>query len=88
MTQPVSPPVPQGGPASPADPDLSYEAARDQLVEVVRQLESGGVPLAESMELWQRGEQLAQVCQTWLDGARATIDQARQPGVPEHQDAE
>ena len=41
------------------EPKLSYEEARDQLVEVVRQLESGSVPLSKSMELWERGEQLA-----------------------------
>jgi exodeoxyribonuclease VII small subunit len=58
-------------------PDLSYEQARDQLIEVVQKLESGGVPLSESMELWQRGERLAAVCQQWLDGARATIEAAR-----------
>ncbi len=58
-------------------PELSYEAARDQLVEIVRQLESGNVPLSESMALWERGEQLAKVCQTWLDGAKAKIEAAR-----------
>ena len=44
--------------------------------------ESGGVPLAESMQLWERGEQLAKICQAWLDGAKAKIDAARgqQPG--------
>lgn len=56
---------------------LSYEAARAQLVEVVNQLESGGVPLDESLALWERGERLAQVCQRWLDGAQAKIDAAR-----------
>lgn len=61
----------------PAQPELSYEQARDQLVEIVRQLESGSVPLSESMALWERGEQLAQVCQRWLDGAKARIDTAR-----------
>lgn len=57
--------------------ELSYEAARDELVEVVRRLESGGASLKESMELWESGEKLAAVCQRWLDGARAKIDQAR-----------
>ena len=56
---------------------LSYEEARDQLVEVVRQLESGTVPLSTSMELWERGEKLAAICQQWLDGAKAKIDAAR-----------
>jgi exodeoxyribonuclease VII small subunit len=56
---------------------LSYEQAREQLVQVVQKLESGGVPLDESLALWERGEQLAQVCQQWLDGAKAKIDAAR-----------
>lgn len=67
---------PVSKPAS-SKPELSYEQARDQLVEIVRQLESGSVPLSESMALWERGEQLAQICQRWLDGARAKIDAAR-----------
>ena len=56
---------------------LSYEEARDQLVEVVRQLESGNVPLSTSMELWERGEKLAAICQQWLDGAKAKVESAR-----------
>jgi exodeoxyribonuclease VII small subunit len=59
--------------------DLGYEAARAQLIEVVTQLESGGVPLDESLALWERGERLAQVCQRWLDGAQAKIDARRTP---------
>jgi len=56
--------------------ELSYEQARDELVDVVRRLEAGGTTLEESLELWQRGEKLAQVCQRWLDGARAKLDAA------------
>ncbi|MBK8462274.1 MAG: exodeoxyribonuclease VII small subunit [Nigerium sp.] len=59
---------------------VTYEQAREQLVEVVRQLESGNVPLSTAMELWERGEKLAAVCQEWLDGARARVDAAR-PGA-------
>jgi len=55
----------------------SYEQARDELVEIVRKLESGGVPLAQAMALWEEGERLATTCQQWLDGAKATIAQAR-----------
>ncbi|WP_354642139.1 exodeoxyribonuclease VII small subunit [Kitasatospora camelliae] len=55
---------------------LGYEQARDELLEVVRQLENGGVPLEESLALWERGERLAKVCQRWLDGARARLDAA------------
>ncbi|SER71636.1 exodeoxyribonuclease VII small subunit [Propionibacterium cyclohexanicum] len=71
------PPTPHSPASEPADPELSYEQARAELAEVVQRLESGGVPLAESMKLWQRGEELAGICQRWLDGARATIDEAR-----------
>jgi exodeoxyribonuclease VII small subunit len=53
---------------------LSYEQARDQLVEVVRTLEQGGTTLAESLSLWERGEELARLCQAALDGARERLD--------------
>jgi exodeoxyribonuclease VII small subunit len=56
-------------------PELSYEQARDQLVEVVRTLEQGGTSLAESLALWERGEELAKVCRTALEGARARLDE-------------
>ena len=58
-------------------PELTYEQARDELVTVVQRLESGGVPLDESLKLWERGEELAAICQRWLDGARARVDAAR-----------
>ena len=61
---------------------LSYEDARDQLIEVVRTLEQGGTSLAESLALWERGEELAKVCQRALEGARARLDKAlsEEPG--------
>jgi exodeoxyribonuclease VII small subunit len=52
----------------------TYEAAREELIEVVRTLEAGGTTLEESLALWERGERLAQVCQSWLDGARTRLD--------------
>ena len=55
---------------------LGYEQAREELIEVVRSLEQGGVTLEESLALWERGERLAQVCQSWLDGARKRLDAA------------
>jgi exodeoxyribonuclease VII small subunit len=56
---------------------LSYEAARDALIAVVDELERGGATLEESLALWERGEALANRCETWLTGARARLDAAR-----------
>ncbi len=58
---------------------LSYEEAREELIEVVRTLEAGGTTLEESLALWERGEALATVCQEWLDGARKRLDEAIGP---------
>lgn len=60
---------------APAQESTSYEQAREELVEVVRRLEAGGTTLEESLALWERGEELARVCQRWLDGARARLDE-------------
>ena len=65
--------------AAKTDEKLSYEAAREELVEVVRRLEQGGTTLEESLALWERGEHLAKVCQEWLDGARKRLDAALDP---------
>ncbi|MEU8122804.1 exodeoxyribonuclease VII small subunit [Spirillospora sp. NPDC049024] len=51
----------------------SYEQARDELAEVVKRLEAGGLTLEESLGLWERGERLAAVCEEWLEGARARL---------------
>ena len=62
---------------SPDLAELSYEQARDELVLVVQRLESGGASLEESLALWERGEELAAICQAWLDGAKAKVDGAQ-----------
>ena len=61
---------------SKTDETLGYEQARDELIEVVRRLEAGGTTLEESLALWERGEELARVCRTWLEGARRRLDAA------------
>jgi len=53
-----------------------YEAARAELREVIGKLESGGQPLEQALALWERGEVLADICQRWLDGASARLDDA------------
>jgi exodeoxyribonuclease VII small subunit len=55
--------------------ELSYEAARDELAKVVAELEAGGTSLEESLALWERGEQLAKICNTWLETAKKRLDE-------------
>ena len=57
-------------------PDVPYEQARDELIEIVQKLETGGTNLDEALALWERGEQLAGICQQWLDGARERLAKA------------
>ncbi len=56
---------------------LSYEQARDELVDIVSRLERGGDSLESSLALWERGEALATRCQEWLDGARDRLAAVR-----------
>ncbi|GAC58886.1 exodeoxyribonuclease VII small subunit [Gordonia hirsuta DSM 44140 = NBRC 16056] len=70
MTDPVS-----AGEAVPVA-QLDYEAARDELAEVVSRLEHGGLGLDESLALWERGEALAAHCLTQLQGASERIEKA------------
>ena len=74
---------------APKELDLGYEEARDELMDVVRRLETGGLTLEESLAAWERGEALAKHCQAKLDGARARLDKAMGNGdadAPEDSD--
>jgi exodeoxyribonuclease VII small subunit len=56
--------------------ELGYEECRDELIDVVRVLEQGGLDLDSSLRLWERGEELARRCQQHLAGARKRIEDA------------
>ena len=67
-------------PETTPDPEiqaLSYEEAREQLMQVVGKLEAGGASLEESLALWERGEALAKRCEEWLEGARKRLAAGR-----------
>ncbi len=58
-------------------PDISaqsFEDALRALEDVVRRLESGEVPLDDSITLYERGEALRKHCQARLDAAQARIE--------------
>ena len=58
--------------------ELSYEAARDELIAIVAKLEAGGLGLEESLKLWERGEAVAAICQERLEGVRKRLESAGQ----------
>jgi exodeoxyribonuclease VII small subunit len=53
---------------------MTFEDALRALEDVVRRLESGEVPLDDSITLYERGEQLRKHCQARLDAAQLRID--------------
>jgi exodeoxyribonuclease VII small subunit len=53
---------------------MSFEDALRALEDVVRKLESGEVPLDDSITLYERGEQLRKHCQGRLDAAQLRIE--------------
>ncbi|GAA5042573.1 exodeoxyribonuclease VII small subunit [Nocardia callitridis] len=53
---------------------FGYERARDELVNVVKMLEQGGMDLDDSLALWERGEALASRCEEHLAGARERVE--------------
>lgn len=59
-----------------AETPLTFEEARDELERIVRQLEEGNVTLQESLDLWERGEELAAHCDLLLGQAESRIEAA------------
>ena len=75
-----------GGSATDID-QLGYEQARDELAEVVRALEVGGLSLDDSLALWERGERLAKRCEQQLAGARDRVDAVLRADSPDSDDS-
>ncbi|MDY3127094.1 MAG: exodeoxyribonuclease VII small subunit [Corynebacterium sp.] len=65
-----------GADAFPPVEQLSYEQARDELIETVKILELGQMSLDESLKYWERGEALAKACEAHLDGAHKRVEEA------------
>ncbi len=77
-TPSVDPEVGTPSTTTPEKLSLTYEQARDELIDVVNRLESGGESLAESMELFKRGQALAGLCEHYLSEARATVEATKE----------
>jgi|694.fasta_scaffold21745_7 exodeoxyribonuclease VII small subunit len=57
--------------------DLTYEAAKSQLDEIVVRLEDKDLPLDDMVALWEQGERLAAICEERLAGAKARLEALR-----------
>jgi exodeoxyribonuclease VII small subunit len=57
--------------------ELSYEAAKSQLDEIVTRLEDKDLPLDDMVILWEQGEKLAAICEERLAGAKARLEALR-----------
>ena len=55
---------------------MSYEAAREELISVVKRLEGAQIPLDQTLKLWERGEALVKHCQNFLRAASDRIEAA------------
>ena len=55
------------------DGALDFEAAYAALQEMVEQLEAGGLPLEETLALYERGMRLVAHCSRHLDGAELRV---------------
>lgn len=64
-----------------AKEELSYEAAKTQLDEVVALLEDKDIPLDDMVKLWEQGEKLAAICEAKLAGAKSRLEALR-PSSP------
>lgn len=60
--------------------DLAFEDALQELSTIVQQLEGGDLKLEETVALYQRGQQLAERCQTLLDEVALRVQQLRPDG--------
>jgi exodeoxyribonuclease VII small subunit len=60
--------------------ELSFEAAYAELDTIIARLESGELPLEESVSLFERGRQLAEHCQSLLDKAELRVNQLTTDG--------
>ena len=63
-------------PKAPAKPDapLTFEAGLQQLEAIVKEMESGELPLERALELFERGVKLSDACRKQLEEAETRVE--------------
>jgi exodeoxyribonuclease VII small subunit len=59
---------------NPAEADVSFEEALDQLETIVEAMEAGDVPLADLISKFEQGNKLLKVCESRLKEAEMKIE--------------
>ena len=72
MASDRSAPAQAQGP-EPAEPALDFESALAELETLVAKMEDGGLALDDSLRAYQRGVELARICQQRLDVAEEQV---------------
>jgi exodeoxyribonuclease VII small subunit len=60
--------------SEPEKPAISFEAGLTELESVVKQLESGDLPLEKALELFEKGVQLSESCRKQLEEAETRVE--------------
>ncbi len=58
----------------PEDAPLSFEAGLQQLETIVKEMESGELPLERALELFERGMKLSEACRKQLEEAETRVE--------------
>ncbi len=64
--------MPEG--AEEKQPGVSFEACLEELEKVVKELESGDLPLEKALELFERGVSLSESCRKQLEEAETRLE--------------
>ena len=63
--------------------EQTFEELSHELEEIVGKLERGEVAVDETIQLWQRGEELHRQCATLLEAAEGRIEELDDNNAPE-----
>jgi|TARA_B100001540_G_scaffold138445_2_gene123114 exodeoxyribonuclease VII small subunit len=61
--------------------EMNYGKAIERLEEIVQALERGGIPLDETLKLYEEGAKLLDFCQQELASAEGKLNEMRLPDI-------
>ncbi len=61
-------------PEEPSPTAETFEASLDALEKVVKELEAGDLPLERSLELFEKGMALSEICRKQLENAETRVE--------------